>query len=217
MTGPGRTVQLFLQAAATAGELIGAEATADRWEQPSLLAGYTVGGLAGHLARGVLRVEVYLDRPAPPAEAITTDAAGYFAAALGDDDPVDSAAHRQVRERARQTAADGPGALAAEVGAARRRLTERVRRVDTDRPVTVHGELCLPLVEYLRTRLVELVVHGDDLASSLDRPVPDSLPEAAYRPVAEVLAGLAVHRMGGLSVVRGLARRERHPEAVRAL
>lgn len=70
MSGSGRTVQLFLQAAATAGELIGAEATADRWEQPSVLA-------------------------------------GYFAAALGDHDPVESDRHRQIRDRARRTATGG--------------------------------------------------------------------------------------------------------------
>lgn len=205
--------ELFLETGAVAARMIGSEAAA-RWAEPSALEGYTVGGLAGHLARGVLTVETYLERPAPSPDTPTTDAAGYLVTVLGDHDPIDSELHRGVRERGRRAAADGPVALADEVADALRRLG---RRLPADRLVEVRDELCLPLDQYLRTRLVELVVHLDDLATSLSRPVATGIPDAAYQVVAEVLVRLAVLREGGPAVVRSLARRERHPGAVRAL
>lgn len=69
----------------------------------------------------------------------------------------------------------------------------------------------------LDTRLVELVVHRDDVAASLGEAAGDlvSSSDAAYERVAGVLARLAARRFGGREVVRGLARRQRHPDAVR--
>lgn len=72
------------------------------------------------------------------------------------------------------------------------------------------------VAEYLTTRLVELVVHADDLAVSVgvDDPAPS---EDACRAVAGVLAQTAALRDGGLDAVRALAPRERHPQPLRAL
>jgi hypothetical protein len=42
-------------------------------------------------------------------------------------------------------------------------------------------------------------------------------PLEVARDRADVLAQVAARRHGGLATVRALARRERHPEAVRAL
>lgn len=209
--------EFFLETGAVAARLLGSEATTARWDDPSALEGYTVGGLAGHLARGVLTVDTYLARPAPSPETATTDAAGYFVALVRDHDPVESELHRAVRKRGRRAAADGPAALSAAVTDALQRLRPRLSDVDHDRPVAVRDDLCLPLDQYLRTRLVELVVHLDDLATSVGRPVAAGIPDAAYEVAAEVLVRLAVLREGGPAVVRSLARRERHPGAVRAL
>jgi hypothetical protein len=74
----------------------------------------------------------------------------------------------------------------------------------------------MSLEEYLRTRLVELAVHADDLAVSAGRAVAD-LPEQAWVVAAEVLGGVAALRSGGVLTVRALARAERQPDAVRAL
>lgn len=217
MAGADGIVELFTGTAALVAELLAAGDTAATWQQPSALEGYTVAGLAGHLARGVLTVETYLEEPAPPTGQPGSDAVDYLVTTLADHDPVDSELHRRVRERGRETAAGGAAALAEEVLGAQQRLRERLARTSPERPLVVHGDLQLPLSEYLRTRLVELVVHLDDLATSLGRPVPAGIPVPAYEAVAAVLAGVAVHRHGGPAVVRSLARRERHPGAVRAL
>lgn len=209
--------EAFLAAAGVAEQWVASDAVATRWDEPSALAGYTVAGLAGHLARAVLTVERYLDAPAPAAEGGDTDAAGYFATVLGTDDPIDSDRHQRIRQRGVDTAADGPDALAARLGEARRRLADRLRPAAMAHRIEVADGVTLPLGAYLETRVVELVVHLDDLAASVGADEPGELPAAAVDVAAAVLARVAARRAGGLATVRSLARRERQPDPVRAL
>lgn len=211
------TAAMFRAVAETAQDLIGSEEVAVAWDEPSALVGYTVGGLAGHLARAILTVETYLDAPPPPVDATPSDAAGYFATVLGGHDPVDSDLHRSVRAKSREAAARGPEALAADVRRTRHRLEPRLGDEPQQRLLAVRDGVAMPLEEYLRTRLVELVVHIDDLAVSVGRNDGHSLPPGAFEEVATVLARLATRRVGGLTTVRGLARRERQPGGVTAL
>jgi hypothetical protein len=212
-----RILSSFLGTAARVEGILGSKAVAAHWDDPSALEGYTVAGLAGHLARGVLTVEQYVDAPAPPPNVEATDAAGYMTAVLGSDDPVDSDLHRAVRARSFAVSAAGASALAGEVGRARQRLSQRLTGATMDRRIEVFQGVVVTVEEYLRTRLVELVVHSDDLAVSVGEENAQDLPRDAYEEVAVVLVQVALRRYGGLSVVRGLARRERHPEAIRAL
>lgn len=99
----------------------------------------------------------------------------------------------------------------------RLRLAERLPTVDPHTLVAVRDDIVLPIEAYLRTRLVELVLHLDDLAVSVQRDGADAVPPEAYADVAAVLARVAVERSGPRATIRSLARRERHPEAVRAL
>lgn len=212
---------LFLTCADRAADAIGAPEVAAAWEGPSALEGYDVAGLVGHLARAVLTVETYLDG-ADAADLETddpalTDASGYLGRVLGDADPIRSDLHIGVRRRGEETAADGPAALAAAVGETTQRLRARLEGDPLTRPVRVLDGVALTLADYLRTRIVELVVHLDDLAVSVDRPFTDDLPDVAFAEVADVLARAAARRHGGLATVRALARRERHPDPVRAL
>ena len=72
------------------------------------------------------------------------------------------------------------------------------------------------LDEYLRTRLVELTVHIDDLAISVD--VAPSVPAEAYAAAMDVLVAVGRRRHGDLAVLRALTRRERDQvEALRVL
>lgn len=215
------TADLFLAAAATAADLIDSAEVADRWDRPSALEGYTVAGLAGHLARAVLVVEPYLDAtdadPAAAGSAPTSaqvDASGYFAAVLGDHDPLESDLHRGVRERGASMAADGPATLAATVRTSAEHLATRLDAATLRRPLQVLDGMNVPLEQYLATRLVELVVHIDDLAVSVE--VAPDLSEDACLAVAGILGQTAARRVGGLEAVRALARRERHPDALRA-
>jgi hypothetical protein len=211
---------LFLTCAGRAADAIASPEVAAAWDAGSALEGYAVAGLAGHLARAVLTVETYLDRAPDGVEddaGALTDASGYLVAVLGEEDPVSSDLHRGVRLRGAETAADGPSALAAAVRDTVARLGGRLDEATLGRPLRVLDGVTLTVADYLRTRLVELVVHLDDLAVSVERSFADTLPDEAFAEVADVLARVAVRRHGGLATVRSLARRERHPEAVRAL
>lgn len=207
----------FLGAAECVEVMLDSKAVEEHWGDQSALEGYTVAGLAGHLARGVLTVEQYIDAPAPPDATGVTDAPGYITAVLGDHDPVHSGFHRSVRARSTDTSRVGASALAREVGRARLRLSERLDESSMERRVEVLQGVVITVEEYLRTRLVELVVHLDDLAVSVGEENSTDVPQDAYDEVAIVLVHVAVRRHGALSVIRGLARKERHPEAVRAL
>ena len=69
--------------------------------------------------------------------------------------------------------------------------------------------------DFLLTRSVELVVHGDDLAASLDQPPPD-WPDDVLEPVLGLLTRVAVRRHGQAALVRALSRPQRAPASVSA-
>lgn len=79
-----------------------------------------------------------------------------------------------------------------------------------DPRIEVLQSVVVTLEEYLRTRLVELVVHLDDLAVSVGEETGQELPQVAFDEVAAVLVRVAVREQGRLAVVR-------HPAAIRVL
>jgi len=83
-----------------------------------------------------------------------------------------------------------------------------------ERVLEVFGGVEMQLNDYLVTRLVEVVVHSDDVAASLALAEPrfsDSINDRVIRCLVEV----AVRTHGRLAVIRALTRRER--DAVEAL
>ena len=62
--------------------------------------------------------------------------------------------------------------------------------------------------EYLRTRVVELTVHSEDLAASADVD-PPTFEDDTLQIAIDVLMGVARIRHGAPAIVRALARRER--------
>jgi hypothetical protein len=194
---------------------------AERFEGPSALAEFSVRGLAGHLRRAITVVEAYLDQPAPEAgagsEAGPASAAEYFAAVLPADRDLDSEFHRAVRQRGIETAPDRPDDFSLLWAESAGNLITRLEQVPDDRLVSVFGGIVLTLDEYLTTRIVELVVHADDLAVSLD-VAPALLSPAATGLVIATLVEVARLRHGDSAVVRALSRRERDTaEALRVL
>ena len=94
-------------------------------------------------------------------------------------------------------------------------LARRLPDEDPARLLTVlGGQITISLDEYLKTRLVELLVHVDDLAVSVGLPDPE-FPQEAREAVIDVLLGAARRRHGDLAVIRAFTRRER--DSVQAL
>jgi hypothetical protein len=69
-------------------------------------------------------------------------------------------------------------------------------------------DCCLSTDDFLVIRLLEVVVHADDLAVSLGRPTP-AFDDEVLHPVLALLAMLSARRHGQDAVVRALSRAER--------
>jgi hypothetical protein len=76
----------------------------------------------------------------------------------------------------------------------------------------------VPLRDYLRTRVLELVVHGDDLICSVPGLAAPGPPPGSLEVSLGVCLQLAQGRVGGLAVLRAFTRGERAlPGALRVL
>lgn len=196
---------LFLEAVTAIRSVLAAPEVARGWDEPSALREFSVRGLAGHLVRSPVQVETYLDRPEP--DGPTVSAAQYFATVVDTDD-ISAPAHRDVRGRGEEQAAGGHAALVDELDAVVKKLGPRLATEPEARLVRVAHDLVLLLDEYLRTRIVELAVHGDDLAVSAGVETP-RLGTGVTDVAIATLVGVGRVRHGDQAVLRALARRER--------
>ena len=196
----------YLDGARAAARLLGSREVARRWDTPSVLAGMSVGDLAGHLARSILQVEWFLD--APVTEQSRVDAVTYYARLVGTADP-DSDLNRGVRQRSAETGSAGAVAVSADAESAVARLESRLLDEPTTRDVGIAhrpGEV-MTLDDYLRTRCVELAVHIEDLAVSCDDLT--QAPRSTVSLALDLLVSAARERHGERALLLALTRRER--------
>lgn len=201
----------FLASSRIALDFIRADAIGERWDGPSALSEFTLRGLVGHLYRATGSVEIYLDRGEPDGAPI--DAATYYSRAVDVPD-IHSELHRAVRQRGEESAAGGHAAIVKGWSDLLERLEGRLAAEHPGRLVEVFKGLVIALDDYLVTRLVELVVHVDDVAVSIGMDGPE-LPDEGYDAAIGCLVEVARLRHGDPAVLRALARRER--DAVEAL
>ncbi|MET4705967.1 maleylpyruvate isomerase N-terminal domain-containing protein [Frigoribacterium sp. UYMn621] len=198
---------IYLEAAHTALKLLQSDETAARWNDDSVLGGMTVGVLASYLARSILQVGWFLDGDLtgqqPPFSATI------YYARLSDTSSRTSALNAGVEQRSAETAMRGPEAIADETRIALQVLETCLSVEPADRRVAIAhrpGEELL-LDEYLCTRLVEIAVHTEDLALSIDADCV--APPCAVTAAVDLLLDAARIRHGDTSVLHALARRER--------
>jgi uncharacterized protein (TIGR03083 family) len=140
--------------------------TEAEFDLPTRCPPWTVRALLAHVGMATDRVILMLAEPAPPVA--DTDAAGYYR----PDVRFSPATNRERVDGAVAAAArNGTGAaLAARFARTWRDAHAAVAREDPDRVVrTRHGD-AMRLADFMVTRVVELVVHGLDLADALHRP-----------------------------------------------
>ena|SRR5581483_6369816 len=216
---PGRPLDaaLFLETATAAATLIASPEVAARWDQPSALADMTVSGLAGHLARQFTRVPGQLSRrePLPEGTEVIT-VLDHYARVAWIDAPPDAEVNIAIREDAETEAAAGPHALAERAATSIAQLTVMLPAEDPDQPYYLPWTgWALSLDGFLTTRLLEIVIHVDDLAVSVDVP-PPPLPQPATEVVIGLLTRLSTRRHGTAAVLRALSRTERAPATIAA-
>lgn len=205
----------FLGTARVAAGLLREPAVAAGWEGPSALAGFSVAGLAGHLAYQVLALPPIVSGPVPREPVITL--LEHYARVRWIGAGPQEEINVRIRRGGEAEAAGGPRALAARVDAAIAELAEALPAT-ADRPVRIPlwGPWSLRLDDLLVTRMMELAVHADDLAVSVGVATP-ALPAVAVETVIDLLSRLAVRRHGPTAVLRALSRAERAPATVAAI
>jgi hypothetical protein len=197
---------VFPVAAAIALELIQRPEVADGWLRPSALPKMSVGALACHLGRQTVRAAELLPVPTSVPPLDSADAHYHRAAWVTSSSPDDPCNDRSTD--------DAEAALGAAA------LTDRAAgALETVRGLLGGGTACEVVLipwqgwslrrdDFLLTRMLEIVVHSDDLALSAGVPVPE-FPEAVFAPVRDLLVRLAVHRHGQSAVISALTRSER--------
>jgi uncharacterized protein (TIGR03083 family) len=179
----------------------------DRWDGPGLDQ-WSMRSLVGHGARALSLVEAYLKPegdPSPDAVMPVTPA--------GAATYADPAAITQRGVAAGEALGDDPAAEVERLAA--RALTviaEAGPRAVSDTPFGVFA-----LGDYLRTRIVELVTHGIDVARALGQPDPIEVPAGAMRVALGQLADNALHAGLAVPLIEALTGRRPLPDGFRAV
>ena len=154
------------------------------FDRPTRCTAWDVRGLTGHMLRDVDRIVDYLAAPAP-SEADAT-AASYFTRY----DPVADAPDVAKRSIDRAAGFATTGELVEAFAATWRRAIDLARAEGPGRLVEVSWGPTMRLDDYLDTRVLEMAVHGLDLADALGEP-PWLTPEggAIVRDILTTLLG----------------------------
>lgn len=216
MTAP--IAEYVTDAAALVAGLVGQPEVAQLWSRESACAGMTVGGLAFHLADQTGTVVRLLGDP--PREEDPILVVEHYRRAAWVHTGLDEEFNVGIREGADEKAAGGPDALAAQVRADLAALPNALSDALTGErdPDTVHipwQGWSLSSQDFLVTRLMEMVVHADDLAASVDLATPQ-FPGPVVEAVVGLLSAVAVDTHGQTAVVRALSRPQRAPASVSA-
>ena len=142
---------------------------------------------------------------------------GYYARVSWIGSDLGTPFNQLIRSGGEQEAADGPAALAVRVAACIRQLRDTLPGART-RPVRrpTWGAWSISFDDFVTSRMLELVIHCDDLACSVGLPVP-AFPPQAVETVVDILSRIALRRHGATDVLRALSRSERAPVSISAL
>lgn len=164
---------------------------------------WNVRDLIGHTSRAITTVADYLSVPAPFSENLPNAETYYLRVFGGFTD------HKAVAERGIAAGKKLGDDAVATISASLERSLVLLAGQSENRLVAV-GDLAIPLSEYLRTRVFELVVHGFDLAAATGQAF-----EVQSGPVARsaaLAAGVAAERGQGEAVLFALTGRGGLPE-----
>jgi hypothetical protein len=206
----------FLVAADSALALVGRVEVVQRWEEQSALPGMTVGALAAHLASQVFSVHAAVTAGHGVTDEVPVPLLEHYSRVAWVRAGVDDEANVRIRAGADESAAGGHDAVTASLQQAIRDLRTAFGSAQLPPRIRMPGwDWALSFDDYLVTRNMEIVVHSDDLAVSVDVD-PPTLPDAVLGPVLALLVGVSLQRHGQAPVVRALTRRERAPDTISA-
>jgi hypothetical protein len=206
----------FVTAARAAADLVTLPEVRAGWDLESSCAGMTNGGLANHLADQAGNTVLLLG--AEPSELPPIPVVEHYRRASWVHSGLRDEPNTSIRDGSNERALDGFETLAARVAADLQALPDSLAGVEHRSPDAVlipWQGWALTTHDFLVTRLMEIAVHADDLASGLGVPTP-LFPEDVVRDVLGLLSAVAVDRHGQTALVRALSRPERAPSDVAA-
>lgn len=162
-----------------------------RWDQPSVLPGWTVSDLAAHLAvaaTAVARLEVAPRGTVPMS-------IGTYLTTYADAAEFVADTSRAAAGGASRTIADVQAAIADGLEECR----TAIAGLDAKQVVSSRNRP-IALVDLLRTRAVEVAVHGDDLARSAPDHEPPRFPKTVLRLACKAFLDALTERAPGRSV-----------------
>ncbi|MGV9611421.1 maleylpyruvate isomerase N-terminal domain-containing protein [Nocardia xishanensis] len=143
-----------------------AELTPPEFARPTPCPPWTVAELIAHVTAAIARVPDGLAAPAPSRADL--DAGGYYHPRIFDST---ANADRVAAAQRAAAAQPDPADLVAAFDHQRRRSMDGIAHQPPDRLIVTRWGDGMALDEFLLTRVVELVLHGLDLAAALDRPI----------------------------------------------
>jgi uncharacterized protein (TIGR03083 family) len=211
-----RVVAAFVESGARAHAVLATDGVGNAWNAESILPEMTVGDVAGHLLAVLIMFDRRYDVPTPPGVAPVDPVGGYADIRLAEPSDLDRPPFRMPREGGRRVSARGHATVIEQFGATLARLDARLRADGPERPILVgDGTVPMTLRAFTTTRIVELVVHADDLAESVGTAVPPLSHDAAAIVIDHFVMAVR-RRVGAAATIRALAGRS-DPDALRAL
>jgi len=210
----GDEAMIWMDAARATLAFIGDGRVSDRWSAESSLPLMTVSELTGHLVHsGILMVgEAFAIAEVSDSEPVTAAMMLSWVPA----DP-DSSIHADVRHVGGSHAAHGLQSLIERATVSLDAMAPTVATVSQSKVVAFPWapKLSMTAGELFLSRIVELVVHVDDLARSVGEPtIP--LDDRAIATACHVAADINIVRHGPTAVVRSLCRPDRSsPDTLR--
>lgn len=147
-------------------DLVGSVEVADAWQQESVLPGMTVGGLTRHLVSQPECAVEFLTTPGPPDARVLT-LVGHYDRVDWIHAPVDAAENTSIRDDFNQMASAGHAESIEVLARSREQLGAAIDAAGATTYVPWQ-DCALPTQDFLVVRLMEIVVHADDLACSVD-------------------------------------------------
>lgn len=202
--------QAYLDSAQAFLALAEGDATDQRWASDSALAGFTVGVLVAHTLTAIQWLSMLLDAPPPPDARRPIALGNYYAGMkIATDEDRASDIHAGLRMLAMHAAEKGRDAVLERFRATVEHQDEQLAEQPVERVLDMRPTIpaTIALDDFLRTRVLELVVHGDDLAVSVG--VDFQPPSPAAAEAITTLVATATRAYGDIAVIRALSRRER--------
>ncbi|SDN89213.1 Mycothiol maleylpyruvate isomerase N-terminal domain-containing protein [Klenkia soli] len=195
------------RAALALAPLVGSPEVGAAWERESALPGMTVGGVTRHLVGQFEAAVEFLGILPPPPHAPVVTLAELYRRTDWFTATVDAPENTSIRDDFDAMAAGGQQDSVAVLERSTAWLPDAVAAAG---PTTyVPWQDCsVPTDDFLVVRAMEVLVHADDLAASVQLPAPD-LDDELTHPALALLAVLSAQQHGATAALRSLARAER--------